>query len=147
MNFTTPWDLFDPTSPGSLARKHEKGIPVLNEDLAILVEANPDVVTDPLLRAYLVRGLRGELKGKPGRPNVQLRTALRMAHANRAVRILSRWYRRAARRGYSYALIEKEFSRQIQEMVARRMKWGSGPTLANKLSLHRNSVYIEVTES
>lgn len=139
MDNITPWDVFDPTSPESLVRKHEMGIPILNEDLAIVVEANPDVVTVPLLREYLLRGLRGELKKPAGRKALGAARTLRLEYASMCVEILTKWYKRAARRGYSYALKKDDgaLSTQIHELVARRLKMGSGASLANALSAHK----------
>lgn len=139
MNYTTPWDLFEPTSLGSLARKHEKGLPVLNEDLAILVEANPDVIGDPLLREYLLRDLRRELKKPAGRKALGSARVVKLEYATMCVEILTKWYSRAARRGYGYALKKEDggLSEQVHEKVARRLRMGSGPSLANELSRHK----------
>lgn len=139
MNYTTPWDLFEPTSLGSLARKHEKGLPVLNEDLAILVEANPDVIGDPLLQEYLLRGLRGELKEPAGRKALGPARMAKLEYASMCVEILTKWYKRAAMRGYAYALKKSDggLSEQVHAKVARRLKLGAGESLANALSRHK----------
>lgn len=70
----SPFYHHDPSSIGWLHRRKEKGLEILNEDLARLIDANADLVADPQLRTLLVDGLRGRLHAKRGRKPKQSRT-------------------------------------------------------------------------
>lgn len=64
---SSPFHNYDPSSAGWLRSRKEQGLDILNEDLVKIIQANPDVVSDPLLRDLLVEGLRGQLHAKRGR--------------------------------------------------------------------------------
>lgn len=67
MHPSSPWAQWDPIQPGSLKpRRNDKRIP-LPEDLVLILENTPECVPDPLLREYLLRALRGELRRPRGR--------------------------------------------------------------------------------
>jgi hypothetical protein len=64
----TVFDDWDPNEVGSLRRRHDNEEIVLPEDLAIIVENDVSAVPDEILRGYLIKALRGELRRKSGRP-------------------------------------------------------------------------------
>jgi hypothetical protein len=69
---SSPWAEWDPTQPGSLkARQNDKRV-ILPEDLLLILESTPESVPDPLLREYLLRALRDELRRPKGRPASRL---------------------------------------------------------------------------
>lgn len=141
MNYTTPYDLFAPTSLWLLARKHEQGLPVLNEDLAILVEGNPDAANDSLVCEYLVRGLRGDLKKPRGRKALGFKRMMKLEWATMCVEVLTRRYKRAREKGFSYAppkgRSELGLSQFVHEKVASLLNLGTGESLANALCAHK----------
>ncbi len=71
----SPFYWYDPSSVGWLHRRKKDGLEILNEDLARIVEANVNLVPDPLLRELLVEGLRGKLHAKRGRKRLPSRVA------------------------------------------------------------------------
>lgn len=71
----SPFYWYDPSSVGWLHRRKKDGLEILNEDLARIVEANVNLVPDPLLREVLVEGLRGKLHAKRGRKRLPSRVA------------------------------------------------------------------------
>lgn len=72
---SSPFYSYDRSSVGWLYPRKEQGLDILNEDLARIVEANADVVADPLLRELIVEGLRGQLHAKRGRKRLPSRVA------------------------------------------------------------------------
>ncbi|MGB3740111.1 MAG: hypothetical protein WA948_12265 [Pontixanthobacter sp.] len=71
----TAWDYWDRSRLGSLHRRAKSGETILAGEVSLIVEANPELVPDDVLREYVICGLKGELKGKRGRK----RTSARMA--------------------------------------------------------------------
>lgn len=72
---SSPFYSYDRSSVGWLYPRKERGLDILNEDLARIVEANVDLVPDPLLRELIVEGLRGQLHAKRGRKRLPSRIA------------------------------------------------------------------------
>ena len=69
----SPHYQFDPASVGWLHRRARNKEQVLDADLIRIVEANPDLVPDVVLRSLIVRGLKNELKAKRGRKRTTAR--------------------------------------------------------------------------
>lgn len=63
----TIFSRYDPSSIGWLHRRVDEGLEILNSDLVGILDANPRLVPDPVLREYVIRGLRSQLKAKRGR--------------------------------------------------------------------------------
>ena len=62
MSSGSPFELFDRERLGWLAIAAERGIHVGSEDIIRLIEANPDAISDPLLREFTLKALHGDLK-------------------------------------------------------------------------------------
>ena len=69
----SPHFQFDPSSVGWLQRRAQNGVQILNTDLIRILEANPQLVPDVLVRGLVVRGLKNELKSKRGRKRTTVR--------------------------------------------------------------------------
>jgi hypothetical protein len=69
----TPRDDWDRSSLGSLHRRARSGEAILAAEVALIVEANPELVPEDVLREYVIRGLKRELKGKRGRKRTTAR--------------------------------------------------------------------------
>jgi len=63
----SPHYQFDPSSVGWLHRRAKEDSQVLNADIVRIIEANPALVPDEILREHIVRGLQKKLKAKRGR--------------------------------------------------------------------------------
>ena len=68
----SPWAEWDPTQPGSLKPRPDDERVILKDDLVLILENKPGCVPDDLLREYLLRALRGELRRPKGRPPSKL---------------------------------------------------------------------------
>ena len=65
-NQNGPYFRFDPSSIGWLHRRAEEGADVLNADLVRIIEANTELVPDPVLCRFVLAGLNNALKAKRG---------------------------------------------------------------------------------
>jgi hypothetical protein len=63
----SPFYSYDPSSVGRLHRRKRDGLEILNDDLVRILEADAELVPDPLLRDLLVEGLKGCLRARRGR--------------------------------------------------------------------------------
>lgn len=72
MHPRSPWADWDPTQPGSLKPRRNDDRVILREDLVLILEKTPSCIPDDLLREYLLRALRGELRRPKGRPPSKL---------------------------------------------------------------------------
>jgi hypothetical protein len=128
-----------------LRHRAAQGHAITAEDVARIITARPDTVPDGILRAYVLEALRGELKGAAGRPARTTVHELKLHLAAHQVDVLIRWYRRAKERGYDYASNPGRerlgLSEYVHEHVARRLKLGSGRSLANHLSSLKRRPY------
>ena len=64
---SSPYYHYEPGSLGWLHRRAKEGSEILSADVLRIIEATPDLVPDPVLRRYVILGLRGELKARRGR--------------------------------------------------------------------------------
>lgn len=128
-----------------LQYKAEHGQSVTAEDVVRIITENPELIPDAVLRNYIVKGLGGALRGIPGRPGRTTMQKLKLHLAAHQVDVLTRWYKRAKDRGYDYAGEHKReglsLSQYIHERVARRLKLGGGPSLANAISSLKDGLY------
>lgn len=69
----SPFYEWDASNPGWVHRRARKGEQILNADLVRIIEANPNLVPDVIVRGLIVRGLKGELKAKRGRKRTTAR--------------------------------------------------------------------------
>lgn len=63
----SPYYQFDPSSVGWLHRRARNKEQILNADLIRILEANPDLVPDDILRNYITRALAKPLPAKRGK--------------------------------------------------------------------------------
>ena len=66
------------SGPGWLEVRKRSGADVTPQDVARIVEANPELVPDMVVREYVLRGLRGELLKAPGRKRSSLQQTREM---------------------------------------------------------------------
>ncbi|UWU67593.1 hypothetical protein [Bradyrhizobium sp. NC92] len=83
-NEPTLYDLFDETTFRYWELQLQQGREPTPEQLARLMEVNPDHPVPPWLQPILIKALRGELKGRLGRPprNADQQTRLWLAKAD-----------------------------------------------------------------
>lgn len=62
----SPFFRYDPSSVGWLHHRKTDGLEILNDDLVRILEADAELVPDPVLRDLLVEGLKGSLRAKRG---------------------------------------------------------------------------------
>lgn len=141
MHESSPFYLFHPDSPGWLKRRHQCGEPVSVADVARIVSANPAYNPDPLFREYIVRALRGELKGKPGPKRSSARELKFLlcgtVVANLAARLTARRKRQKGK-GIEKRRVHYSATELAEEVVARRWTRGPANSLRNELSARRN---------
>jgi len=141
----SPYQEWHPDSLGWLHRKAKDREPVLPHDVARIVAANPDLVADDVLRDHIIGGLNGQLIGRRGRNRRTPMHMLRLHLAAHQLDVLTRWYKRAHKRGYAYASDHKRaglgLTEFLHERIARRLKLGSGRSLANSLSSLKRRPY------
>lgn len=146
MHENNPWYWFHPDSPGWIIRRHRQRMDpeglnkddthVSAEDVARVVEANPSLVPDPVIRDYVVKGLRSKLPRPRGRPKNGIGWLGRIFMARDLVRERIAELKEAQRQ----ALLpvrkrgDPGLSEMAHEDVARRMRLGSGRSLANAIS-------------
>lgn len=145
MQHQSPFDMFDPDRPGWLKARSDRGQHIAAEDVARIVELNPELVPERLVRNLIVKGLRSELKMSAGRPKRTLSAELRIMFAAEKVDVVKRWFKRAEARGYSYAKAFKaedpwrSLSEFAHELVARKYKFRiSGKSLRNEITRQKN---------
>jgi hypothetical protein len=138
---SSPYDLYDPSSLGWLHRRKEKKMDILNEDLARILDANADLVADPLLRGLLVEGLRGRLYAKRG-PKRTISRELRELHVVELyVDLLPYLQARADRRkqnGYRKTQVDFAPAELACELIGRRVGM-AGESVRNLISRKKNT--------
>lgn len=117
----TLYDLFDETSFEFWRRQVQAGVLPTAEQLARLLEANPDQPLPPWLGPILSKALRGELKAKRGRPprESSLQTRLWLARADYIWRLdEARDAARADRRAENRPIPKGRLHRPAHERIA-----------------------------
>ena len=142
MNPSSPWYLFDPTSPGWIIRRHKRGEYISAEDVARVVASYPDAVNDPLICGYIERAARGELRKPAGRPAKGIIHYLRLFLARDLVEEKVAAWREARRNGSATAPPKGRGNPSLSELaydeVASEMRFNiSGRSLANAISRTR----------
>lgn len=135
----------NPYSVEWLKARHEAGQHISPEDVIRIVDFDRSVAGDPLVCEYLLRAARGELRKKPGRPKRTMGEEWRLLWAAHRVDVLMRWYRRARQRGYPSAYVNKDridLSTHVHEVVARKMRMGSGRSLQVAISQQKQRPYL-----
>jgi hypothetical protein len=87
----TLYELFDPTSLIRLQRSIAEGKVPNPEELAAVLEANSERPLPPWFVALIIKGLRGELKKRPGRPKGGALSEIRLALAKQEYRRYLVW--------------------------------------------------------
>lgn len=138
MDKNSPYYLFDRDSIGWLNYRHKNKQTVSNAvtkaDVIRLLEANPDHASDRLLQEYVLKALKGELKGKRGRPGKSTTQGIRFLLAqDQYERCLVRLH---ARRKICGAKVHLEPSIRLADAVARKWRLRcSGRTFLSRISL------------
>lgn len=137
MDKTSPYYLFDPDSIGWLKRLHEKDESVSKADVIRLLEADPDHANDPLLQQYVLKALKGELKGKPGRQTTSIVQGVRFLMAqDEYERLLARINGRRKNVKGARTKYPNELSIRLADAVARKWRLRcSGRSFLNRISL------------
>lgn len=133
----SPDYLFDPLSIGWLHRRAEQGLVVLNEEVSAIIAADPDLVPDPVLRDFIVRGLGGELKQKRGRKRTAVKELKELYAVARYEVLLPRMQALARERkskGLKKGSVDFSPSEEACELIARELRLGSGENVRNILS-------------
>lgn len=140
MDSKTPWDQFGPDSLSFIHRRSEQGAHVSAEDVARIVEANPESIPDPVLRDHVVRGLRQQLQKKRGPQSSAVRE-LKMLYAAAMVENLTRRLaarsRRRKAKGISRLRSDYGPSELAHVLVANQLGFKSWEVLRNALSSRR----------
>lgn len=141
-NENSPYYGYDPESLGWLHRRDEDGSEILSADIVRIIKANPELVTDVILRDYVVRGLEAGLKAKRG-PKA---TISQLARNYATVDLYNYWLpliekrkHRERSRGARRARSDMSSTELAQAIVARRMGFKSPDSVRNLLSSLRMS--------
>lgn len=134
MNLPSPWAEWDPTQPGSLKKRLDDQRVILPEDLILILESTPGCVPDALLREYLLRALRGELRRPRGRPPSRL-SSIELTVANIWIELVAEDVR-ADRAARATKRVRGELEPIIfaANLVARRFGNMTGRHLLNEIS-------------
>jgi len=136
----SPYYNYDPTSIGWLHRRAEGGEEILNADVAQIVEANPALVPDPVLRDYVVRGLAGKLKAKRGRKRGTARMLRDLYIVALYEDLLPRLQARSERRkrkGLGKVRADYSPAEHAQALIARRVGMATPEGVRNLISSHK----------
>src|SRR5207248_10220770 len=90
----TLYELFDPTSLIRLQSSIAEGKVPNAEELAAVLEANSERPLPPWFVALIIKGLRGELKKRPGRPAASALAQIRLALAKQEYGRYLAWLRK-----------------------------------------------------
>ena len=136
----SPFDLFDPDRPGWLHRRSSRKEDILPADVARILEQNPELLPDIVIRDLAVRGLRGELKAKRGRkPRSQglLEWRLMARYADLVEELLAD-KPRTRRTGPSPAAQGPSPMELIHAILAKEFKLGGADNVRNLISSLKN---------
>ena len=132
---------YDRASIGWLHRKADDGEEILNPDVARIVEANPTLIPDPVLRDYIVRGLAGELKARRGRKRGSARMLRDLYVVALYDDLLPRLQARAERRkrkGIRKVRADYSPAEHAQALIAKRVGMATPEGVRNLISSHKN---------
>ena len=141
MNENEPFYSYHPDSIGWLKRRHANGVPISKFDVARIVEADPSAANDPLVLDFIIRGLRGELRMKPGpkrSPSRELMLLYAAILVEDLVKKLTLKAGRQRKKSIEKRRGDRSSSELAHELVARRLRLAGGPALRNELSARRN---------
>ena len=134
---TSPFHMFTPIHPAWLHYHDERKLDVTAADLDSIEDNFPAAVEDPLFADYRARSNAGKLHKRRGRKPMRPADYLYLWHArfqidDRLAEIQEgRRSGARPRRPYEECPIH-----QAAEEVARRLRYGSGQSLLNRLSRH-----------
>ena len=132
--------VFDRDSIGWLHRRHERGEEISKEDVIRLWEAADENQTDPLLRHYVSLTMKGQLKGRSGRPKRTAQQLMKLRIADVLVEECASDIREERRaRGVVPGRVLLEPRREAAGKVARYLEMNiSDLSLLNAISLMNN---------
>lgn len=130
---------WDRESPGWLYRRAQSGEDILPEDVARVLECNPALLPDDIVRDLAVRGLRCELKGtrgrKPMNPIIIWRIMARYEDLVEEQLASAGFVRR---RGLAPAARGPSGMERIHEVIAKEFRLGGPHNVRNLISSLKN---------
>lgn len=136
-NENSPYYRYDPESLGWLHRRDEDNSEILSADVVRIIKANPELITDAILREYVVRGLEAGLKAKRG-PKT---TFSQIARNYATVDLYNYWLPRIEKRkhrersrGAKRKRSDMSSTELAQAIAAKRMGFKSPESVRNLLS-------------
>ncbi len=131
--------------------RHDKaGDYISPNDLNRILVAEPQAFGDPLMQDYLQRSLRGELRPRRGRKKLGSARQLSLLLAHYDIEERAEEIRQARRTGMT---IRKRSDFPPLEQAANEVaedwgfRLGSGRSILNQISAHRNPRYIVMNEN
>ncbi|PKB14125.1 hypothetical protein B0I00_2754 [Novosphingobium kunmingense] len=138
MEAVSPYKLFSPIHVAWLHRRDRLGLDVMPSDLDSIANHQTDAITDPLFAAYLARAVAGQLRRKRGRKSIWNRGFGRLTWAGILVddEVDAIWADRRSGLRIRQRSDESPIH-EAAEIVARKLRYGSGRSLLNLFSRHR----------
>ena len=131
----SPHNRFDPDSPGWIHRRVEQNKGVLAEDVARILEKNPELLPDEIIRSQAIRGLRRELKARRGPKPMSAVMAWRiLARYEVLVDEHYKGQRPVRRGGYAPAARGLSTMERIHEIIAKEFSLGGKENVRNLIS-------------
>jgi hypothetical protein len=129
------YDIFSPVHTAWLHRRDEKGLDVTGADLESIETHFPDAMRDPLFVTYQTSSAAGTLKKRRGRKPVTPAGRFGLWHARFEIEDRVGEIRKERRSGVRPRQPFEECPiHQAAEEVARKLRYGSGRSLLNRLS-------------
>ena len=135
MNPDSPWYKFSRDSIGSLHRRHGNGETILKSDLIPILESDQASLDDPIMRDYLLRSLRGELKPPRGRTPYSPERELRVCAAAELLPVVTAEVREERRRkGVAAGRTLVEPCVEAANRLGDQLHLSNGRSLLNEIS-------------
>ena len=131
----SPFYRFDPDSPGWIYRRVEENEDVLAEDVARILEMNPGLLPDDIIRNQAILGLRRELKARRGpKPMSAIMPWRILARYEDLVDEHYKGQRPVRRGGYAPAARGLSTMERIHEIIAKEFSLGGKENVRNLIS-------------
>ena len=147
MHTDSPYYEFGEGTPPMLVRTHRKGLYVCPADVEEAWEMYPDEHDNPEFVELLEKARKGKLRARAGRPRRSNLNFLYDMFALFEVERLAALYRAAKRRGSAHFkridLDRRGLMGFVHERVARKLRLGTGPSLANTISQLNRGRYFK----
>lgn len=144
----SPYHQWDRDSPGWLHRCVAEESEILPEDVIRVLEKNPDLLADDLVRDLVIRGLRGRLLGKRGRKAIDPMTVWNILMRYDELRTeLEASKPHGRRRGLAPAAHGPEPMQRIHAIIAKEFKLGGRENVRNLISRLKSGKNLHVNRS